>query len=128
DPPAPAPPERPKPHRTNLTVAVAIPVQRKPRIGLYTGAAAPAFQYLHARVHWLLRELPLTRPAPRQVTQPIPIPLRKIPRRRLRTLEHHRFVRTILNSDFPAQHARLRVHGVMQMDQQGTLDILEGDG
>src|SRR6266403_416545 len=78
DPPAPAPPECPKPNRTILAVAVAIPVQRKPRIGLYTGAAAPAFQYLHARVQRLLGELPLTRPAPRQIAQPIAIPLRKI--------------------------------------------------
>src|ERR1700716_4182841 len=125
DTPAPAPSKGPKPHRTMLAVTVAILIERKPRIGLHAGAASAAFQYLHARVHRLLGELPLTGPAPRQVSQPIAIPLREIPRRRLRTLQHHRFVRTILNSDFPAQHARLRVHGVMQMDQQGTLDILE---
>src|SRR5882762_2975129 len=125
--PAATPSECPEPDRSMLTVGVTIPIECKPWVHLDACTTSSAFQYLDAGVHRFLIELPLTRPAAREVTETVTLPTRQIPRRRLCAFEHNRTLRSVFDCGIALDDARLRIDEVVEMNQQGPFNIFESN-
>src|ERR1700728_1459117 len=112
DSPGTAPSQRTKPNLSRFLIGLLAVLNRKPWIDLIPGRTAPALQNHFARMHRLLLQIPLPRPAPRQIPQLIIGARGQIPRPSESFLHRQWRARVILNPRRSRHNSRYAIDSV----------------